>query len=346
MIHRDLKNIALVGALAMLSACTINGGDADDDSGNGTDKPTTGNNPTTTTDTPTTSGADTGTPDDAQLCANFGGYAGVKTVVGDFVGRVLLDDRINAYFLTADVDGGKLTTCLEEQVGNATGCAGITYTCGDMKTVHAGMGISMADFGDLAEDFSKAMDAHQVNTPTLTQADKNAVLGVLGGMAPDIVEDANNNVTTYQKLGRKPGIAKVIGGPSDPKSFVALVAGDASINTFFAKSDLDRLKTCLVRQVTAATDGPQIYGKEVTAPAPADPGVTTENPCKDMLSSHKELKDSMGVGIDKADFDALVGHLVTALTNNAVPMTEQNAILGALGPLCPMIVTVNPEMCG
>ncbi|HEY0136597.1 MAG TPA: hypothetical protein VGB85_21085 [Nannocystis sp.] len=343
MILRDLKTIALVGSLAMLSACTINGGgdDGNDDTGTATDNPSTGN-PTTT---PTTSGADTG-GEDAQLCANFGGYAGVKTVVGDFVGRVLVDDRINAYFLSTDVDGGKLTTCLEEQVGNATGCAGVTYTCGDMKTVHAGMGISMADFGDLAEDFSKAMDAHQVNTPTLTQADKDAVLGVLGGMAGDIVEDANNNVTTYQKLGRKPGIATVIGGPSDPKSFVAMVAGDATLVTFFAMSDLDRLKTCLVRQVTTATSGPQIYGKEVTAPPPADPGVTTENPCKDMLSSHKDLKDSMGVGIEKADFDALVGHLVTAMNNYTVPMAEQNTIIGALGPMCKEIVTVDPEMCG
>ena len=342
MMLRDLKNIALVGALAMLSACTINGGgdDGDAETGTATDNATT-DNPTT----PTTSGADTG-GEDAQLCANFGGYAGVKAVIGDFVGRVLIDDRINAYFLTTDVDGGKLTTCLEEQVGEATGGAGVTYTCGDMKTVHAGMGISMADFGDLADDFSKAMDAHQAKTPTLTQADKDAVLGVLGSMAPDIVEDANNNVTTYQKLGRKPGIATVIGGPSDPKSFIALVAGDATLVTFFDPSKLDRLKTCLVRQVTTATAGPQIYGKEVTSPAPADPGVTTENPCKDMVSSHKDLKDDMGVGIEKADFDALVGHLVTAMNNYTVPMTEQNAILGALGPLCSMIVTVDVEMCG
>lgn len=347
MILRDLKTIALIGAVSMISACTINGGDTDDETATGvatTDGPTT---TTPTTTTPTTGGDTTGGGgEDAQLCANFGGYAGIKTVIGDFVNRVLIDERINAYFLISDVDGGKLTTCVEEQVGNATGCAGVTYTCGDMKTVHAGMGISMDDFGDFAEDFSKAMDAHQLNTPSLTDADKDAVLGVLGDMTDAIVEDPMNNETTYQKLGRKPGINTVIGSPADAMSFVALVAGDATLVSFFAMSDLDRLKTCLVRQVTTATDGPQIYGKEVTSPAPADPGVTTENPCKDMLSSHAMLKDGMGVGIDKADFDALVGHLITAMTNNAVPMTEQNAILGALGPLCPDIVTVDPAMCG
>ena len=341
MILRDLKTLALIGAVGMLSACTINGGDTDDETA--TSAATSGNSTTTT---PTTGNETTGGGEDAQLCANFGGYAGIKVVVGDFVNRVLMDERINAYFLTTDVDGGKLTTCLNEQVGKATGCAGVEYTCGDMKTVHAGMGVSMADFGDLAEDFSKAMDAHQANTPSLTDGDKTAVLGVLGDMAGDIVEDATNSVTTYQKLGRKPGINTVIGSPADAKSFVALVAGDATLVSFFDPTKLDRLKTCLVRQVTTATDGPQIYGKEVTSPAPADPGVTTENPCKDMLSSHAMLKDSMGVGIDKADFDALVGHLITAMTNYTVPMTEQNAILGALGPLCPDIVTVDPAMCG
>ena len=303
----------------------------------------------TTTSTATATSATSLTtmnPDDAQLCANLGGYEGVQALVGDFVGRVLVDERINAYFLTTDVDGSKLSTCLQEQVGNAVGCAGVTYTCGDMKSVHAGMGISFSDFNDLAEDFSAAMDVHQQASPAFSNEDKNAILSVLGSMAPNIVEDPDNDATTYQRLGRKPGIATVIGGPEDPKSFIALVASDATIVGFFAASDLARLKTCLVRQVTSATSGPAIYGKEVTAPPPADPGVSTEKPCLDMKSSHAALKDDKNAGIEKADFDALVGHLITAMTNYSVPMTDQNTILGALGPLCADIVTVDPEMCG
>lgn len=327
--------------------------------------PTTGNTPTsdptspqttlateaetTATTASTASTATTATttnPDDAQLCMNLGGFGGVQALVGDFVARVLVDERINAYFLTTDVDGGKLSSCLVEQIGAATGCDGVAYACGDMQSVHAGMGISMSDFNDLAEDFSQAMDAHQQANPALSNDDKSAILGVLGSMAPDIVEDPGNNTTTYQRLGRKPGIATVIGGPEDPKSFIALVAGDASIVSFFAASDLARLKTCLVRQVTTATSGPPIYGKEVTAPVPADPGVSTEKPCLDMKSSHATLKDGMGVGIEYLDFNVLVGHLITAMTNYSVPLTDQNAILGALAPLCADIVTVNPAMCG
>ncbi len=313
--------------------------------GEGTDGETTATTTTSATSTSATS-ATTTNPDDAQLCMNLGGYGGVQALVGDFLGRVLLDERINAYFLTTDVDGGQLRTCLQEQIGEATGCAGVTYTCGDMQSVHAGMGISTADFSDLAEDFSQAMDAHQQNNPDFSQADKDAILGVLGSMAPDIVEDPGNEFTVYQRLGRKPGINTVIGGPEDPKSFVALVANDASIVGFFAMTDLARLKTCLVRQVTTATSGPPIYGKEVTAPAPADPGVGTDNPCLDMLSSHAKLKDQDNTGIEYQDFIALVGHLITAMANYGVPMNDQNAILGALGPLCPDIVTVDPAMCG
>jgi len=310
--------------------------------GEGTDGETTATSAMTAT---TATSATTVNPDDAQLCMNLGGYGGVQALVGDFVGRVLLDERINAYFLSTDVDGGQLSSCLEQQIGEVTGCAGVAYTCGDMKTVHAGMGISMVDFGDLAEDFSEAMDAHQEGNPNLSQADKMTILGVLGSLAPEIVADPGNDITTYQRLGRKPGIATVIGGPEDPKSFIALVAGDASIVSFFAASDLARLKTCLVRQVTTATSGPPIYGKEVTAPAPADPGVSTDKPCLDMKTSHANLKDGMGVGIEYLDFIVLVDHLITALSNYNVPMNDQNAILGALGPLCPDIVTVDPEMC-
>lgn len=346
---RIITNLALVSGLAVMSACPADDGD---ESGNTPSTSGVTDNPTTTT-TPTEGTMDpTGATEDSALCTNFGGQAGVKAVIGSFVGKVLVDERINAYFLNTDAigDGGAgLVKCLEEQVGEAVGCAGVTYTCMDMKTAHAGMGVSALDFMDLAGDFSAAMD----EVATLTQEDKDAVLGVLGDMFDDIVEDDMNSATVYQVIGRKPGINTVIGGIDDAESFIALVAGDATLIGFFDPAGLPRLKTCLVRQVTAATSGGgtylgAIYGAEVTAPAPADPGVTTDTPCRDMLSSHATLTDKTGdmMGIQYADFGALVGHLVTAMTNKGVGMTEQNAILGALGPLCPDIVTVDPELCG
>lgn len=349
---RIFTSLALVGAVGLLPACVV-------DEKNDTENASTSGSPTSATetasatDTPTGSATDTptgsgstGEPGDSALCTNFGGQTGVEAVIGSFLGKVLVDERINAYFLTTDVDGTNLGTCLATQVGEAVGCAGVVYGCMGMKTAHAGMGISAADFGDLAEDFSAAMD----EVPTLTADDKTTVIGVLAGMAPDIVEDADNNVTVYQRIGRKVGIASVIGGVDDPMSFIPLVVADPTINTFFATADPIRLKTCLVRQVAGATVGgaepvASIYGKEVDAPAPADPGVGAAKPCIDMITSHKNVLDGMGVGIEKADFDVLVGHLVTAMTNKGVTPEDQNAIAGALGPLCPDIVTVDPENC-
>ena len=52
-----------------------------------------------------------------------------------------------------------------------------------MKAAHAGMGISGADFNALVEDLVGALDKFKVK-----DADKNALLGVLGPMKGDIVE--------------------------------------------------------------------------------------------------------------------------------------------------------------
>lgn len=342
---RILPTLALAGLLGGLTGCPAGG---DDDTAGSTGNPTTNPTDGSGTDTPTgTSGDPTGGVD-GQLCTDLGGVDGITALIGNFVGRVLVDDRINAYFLKTDVDGGNLTKCLIEQISAATMCAGATYTCGDMTAVHAGMGISQADFDDLAGDFSDAMDEHQKTYNTLTDDEKAAILAVFGSMVLMIVEDKTSDVTVYQRLGRKPGIKTVVGDGTDPKAFIGVVVADAEINGFFGAANVPRLQTCLVRQVTGATAGGflgDIYGKEVTAPSPADPGVTTENPCKDMVSSHKDLKDDMGVAITSADFNALVMDLVTAMTNFDVPMAEQNAIAGALLPLCPDIVVVDPENC-
>ena len=52
-----------------------------------------------------------------------------------------------------------------------------------MKEAHAGMGITSADFNALVEDLVGALDKFKVK-----EADKNALLGVLGPMKSDIVE--------------------------------------------------------------------------------------------------------------------------------------------------------------
>jgi hemoglobin len=57
-----------------------------------------------------------------------------------------------------------------------------TYTGKDMKTAHAGMGLTNADFDALVEDLVKALDAAGV-----PQKEKDELLAILGPMRTDIV---------------------------------------------------------------------------------------------------------------------------------------------------------------
>jgi len=310
-------------------------GTPDTDTGTSTDPTATTADPTTDTDTDST----TGTPDN--LCSRLGGAGdgGIKDLVTDFVvNGVLLDEKINGYFLNADVDGGALIGLVTDQLGEAAECPGVTYGGMNMKDAHAGLKISDQDFNDFAGDFVVALDAHQGNHPELTDADKTTILDLLGGFKADIVEDATNDLTVYQRVGRKPAIKTLIGAPDVAESFVGVVAANAAINTFFAASDFVRLNTCLTRQV-AGIDGPTKYGQEVDSPgAGVDEGVAAASPCRDMVSSHESLMDADMTTITIDDFGALVSDLVTAMGTAGVAADDQTAILGALGPLCDQIV--------
>ena len=108
--------------------------------------------------------------------------------------------------------------------------------------------------------------------------------------------------------------------------FVDLVLADPTLMAFFTSTDRPRFEACLVRQV-CGIDGPCEYGLEVPAFQPELGGSV----CRDMLSSHE------GLTITIEDFTALVGHLVTAMTNYNVSPADQNAIGGVLGGLCSSI---------
>ena len=304
------------------------------DDGTTSTDPSTSGDPTTDTTTDTT----TGTQDN--LCTRLGGAGdgGIKDLVTAFVGGVLLDEKINGYFLNSDVDGGALGACVVKQLGELAGCDGIVYDCQSMKDAHAGLKISQQDFDDFVVDFVAAYDTHAAAHPDLTPDDKATIGGALGGMAVDIVEDPTNDLTVYQRVGRKPAIKALIGVPEVAESFVGVVAVNDAINTFFLASDFARLNTCLTRQV-GGIDGPTKYGQEVDSPGVGiDEGVGVGNECRDMTSSHEMLMDADMTTITIDDFGLLVGDLVTAMGTAGVAAEDQTAILDALGPLCDQIV--------
>jgi hemoglobin len=112
----------------------------------------------------------------------------------------------------------------------------------------------------------------------------------------------------YDRLGGLPAISAVI------DAFLGNVAADERINYRFAASDLGDLRQKLIDQVCQATGGPCTYKG------------------RDMLAAHR------GMGIQPAEFDALVGDLQAALAQLSVPTKEQGELLGALGGFKPQIV--------
>lgn len=115
----------------------------------------------------------------ASLYDRLGGKGAITAVVDDFIGNVAADKRINGRFANANIP--HLKEKLVEQI-----CAGsggpCSYTGLDMKTAHAGMKITEAEFGALVEDLVKTLDKFKVPAQ-----EKNELLGVLGPMQKDIV---------------------------------------------------------------------------------------------------------------------------------------------------------------
>ncbi|MBI4400372.1 MAG: group 1 truncated hemoglobin [Nitrospirae bacterium] len=114
------------------------------------------------------------------LYHRLGGKPAITAVVDQFVANVAQDSRINGRFATTDIPG--LKRHLVDQVCMAAGgpCA---YTGRDMKTTHAGMKITTADFNSLVEDLVSALDQFKVPA-----REKQELLALLGPMKQDIVE--------------------------------------------------------------------------------------------------------------------------------------------------------------
>lgn len=124
--------------------------------------------------------ASTAAKPETSLYQRLGGIEAITAVVDDFVANVAADSRINGRFATTDIP--RLERLLVEQICAGTG-GPCTYTGRDMKTTHAGMGITDAEFDALVEDLVQSLDKLKVPA-----AEKEELLGILGPMKADIVE--------------------------------------------------------------------------------------------------------------------------------------------------------------
>ncbi|HFE46418.1 MAG TPA: hypothetical protein ENJ18_13150 [Nannocystis exedens] len=280
------------------------------------------------------------------ICDRLGGDEGLTELHSGFFAKVLLDERINGYFLNTDVDGEKFIGCLNSQVSAEMECKGAIYTCKAMVIAHQNMGISSIDFADFVEDYGSALDDHQKLYPDLSDDDTSQIMGALAEMEEVIVEDVGNGKTVYQRVGRKPGLKAMVGDPDTIDTFVSTIAADEAINGFFADADFVRFATCFTRQL-GAIDGPVKYTEEVDSPgAGVDEGVSAANPCGQMLAVHQGLTNSDDMAaIMYVDFVALVADLVAAMESAGFAESDQQTILSVLGPMCELIVGDSPNDC-
>jgi hemoglobin len=113
------------------------------------------------------------------LFQDLGGKDGIKQIVDDLLRIVLKDNRIRKKF--DDVDMAHLAKRLAEQFCELSD-GPCRYAGKDMKTIHADLGISNAQFNALVEDLQMAMDKHDVSARV-----QNKLLAKLAPMQHSVV---------------------------------------------------------------------------------------------------------------------------------------------------------------
>jgi hemoglobin len=121
-------------------------------------------------------------PTTPSLYRRLGGREGIAIVVADFAANMTADSRVNARFKDLKPpEVEKFRSNLADQICEASG-GPCSYLGKDMKTAHAGMKITEAEWTATLENLVKALDKNNVNAQA-----KQELLGALAPMKKDIV---------------------------------------------------------------------------------------------------------------------------------------------------------------
>ncbi|GAA0792558.1 MULTISPECIES: group I truncated hemoglobin [Pseudomonadati] len=107
----------------------------------------------------------------------------------------------------------------------------------------------------------------------------------------------------YQRLGGYHGLELIT------NDFLLLISRDKRIVDHFNETDISIFRQRLIEHLCVVAGGECDYQGE------------------SMLNAHQ------GLNITQADFDVLVGHLITAMKQNDIPMATRNALLARLAPM-------------
>lgn len=118
---------------------------------------------------------------EATLYERLGGKPAIEAVVGDFLAKVGSDGRVRHQPSPERVP--VLKNLLTELVCEAAG-GPCTYTGRDMRSAHAGMGITGDEFDAVVDDLVRTLNEYKV-----PEREKGELLALLGPMRKGIVEN-------------------------------------------------------------------------------------------------------------------------------------------------------------
>ena len=122
-------------------------------------------------------------PAGPSLYKRLGGYDAIAAVTDDFIGRIATDPQLSKFFAGAGKDTQmRIRQHVVDFICNATG-GPCLYVGRPMKTAHAGLGISDADWDTSVKHLVATLDKFKVG-----KQEKDDFLAAVTSLKTDIVE--------------------------------------------------------------------------------------------------------------------------------------------------------------
>jgi hemoglobin len=122
-------------------------------------------------------------PQASSLYKRLGGYDAIAAVVDDFIPKLATDPQLGKYFVGASKDSqARIRQLVVDQICAATG-GPCVYIGRSMKTVHAGLGITEAEWQVSVKHLVASLDKFKVPAK-----EKDELLAAVSGLKADIVE--------------------------------------------------------------------------------------------------------------------------------------------------------------
>ena len=121
--------------------------------------------------------------EDKSLYQRLGGYDAIAAVSDEFIARLANDEQEKRFFIGLSTDSKiRIRQLLVDLVCKSTG-GPCVYTGRDMKTAHAGLGITDKDWDASVKLLVATLD--KFNVPG---REKDEVIGAISGLKKDIVD--------------------------------------------------------------------------------------------------------------------------------------------------------------